>query len=88
MLRGSDVEQRSDITVARSLMKDHEGLIPAQAELEFCFVVNCPSLHIISRNDIGPRWQAETDVRLKFPCILSFWHKMTCTDRLRLVFQC
>ena len=64
MLRGSDVEQRSDITVARSLMKDHEGLIPAQAELEFYFVVDCPSLHIISGNNIGPRQQAETDVRL------------------------
>jgi hypothetical protein len=65
MLRGSDVEQKSDIIVARSLMKDREGLIPVQAELEFCFVVNCPSLHIISRNNIGPRRQVETDVRLK-----------------------
>jgi hypothetical protein len=65
MLRGFDVEQESDIIVARSLMKEHEGLIPVEAELEFCFVVDCPSLHIISRNKIGPRQQAETDVRLK-----------------------
>jgi hypothetical protein len=46
-------------------MKDHEGLIPVQAERESCFVVDCPSLHIISRNNIGPRRQAESDVRLK-----------------------
>jgi hypothetical protein len=65
MLRGFDVEQKSDIIVAGSLMKDHEGLIPVPAELEFCFVVDCPSLHIISRNNIGPRRQAGTDVRLK-----------------------
>ena len=65
MLRGSDIEQKSDITVTGSLTKDHEGLIPVQAELEFCFVVDCPSLHIISRNNIGPRRQAGTDVRLK-----------------------
>jgi hypothetical protein len=64
MLRGSDVEQKSDITVARSL-KDHEGLIPVQAESEFCFVVDCPSLHVISGNNIRPGRQAKTDVRLK-----------------------
>jgi hypothetical protein len=64
MLRGSDVEEKSDIIVAGSL-KDHEGLIPVQAESEFCFVVDCPSLHIISGNDIWPGWQVETDVRLK-----------------------
>ena len=65
MLRGSGVEQKSDIIVARSLMKDHEGLIPVKAELEFYFVVDCPSLHIISGNNIGPRQQAGTDVCLK-----------------------
>lgn len=63
MPRGSDVEQTSDTIVPRSLAEDREGLIPVQAE--FCFVVNCPSLHIIRGNNIGPRWQAETDVRLK-----------------------
>jgi hypothetical protein len=77
----------SDIIVARSPMKDHEGLIPVQAEREFCFVVNCPSLHIISGNNIRPRPQTGTDVRLKLSCILPFWHKMTCTNRLRLAFQ-
>jgi hypothetical protein len=66
MLRGSDIEQKSNILVARSLVKDHEGLIPVPAEPEFCFVVDCPSLHIISGNNIRPRWHAETDVRLKF----------------------
>jgi hypothetical protein len=71
MLRGSDVGQKSDITVTRSLVKDHEGLIPVQAELESCFVVDCPSLHIVGRNNIGPRRQAETDVRLKlFGCFI------------------
>jgi hypothetical protein len=65
MLRGSGVGRQSDIIVERRLVKDHEGLIPAQAELEFYFVVDCPSLHIISGNNIGPRQQAETDVRLK-----------------------
>jgi hypothetical protein len=53
----------SDIIVTRSLMKDHEGLIPVQSE--FCFVVDCPSLHIVSGDNIGPRRQAKTDVRLK-----------------------
>jgi hypothetical protein len=65
MLRGSNVEQQSDIIVARSLMKDHEGLIPVRAEAEFCFVGDCPGLHIISGNNIRPRPQAETDVCLK-----------------------
>ena len=65
MLRGSNVEQKSDIVVARRLMKDHEGLIPVRAEPQFCFVVDCPSLHIISGNNIRPRRQAETDVCLK-----------------------
>jgi hypothetical protein len=55
----------SDTIVARSLMKDHEGLIPVQAEPEFCFVVDCPSLHIISGINIRPRPQAGTDVRPK-----------------------
>lgn len=45
-------------------IKDHEGLIVVQAEPEFC-VVNCSSQHIICGNNIGPRRQAETDVRLK-----------------------
>ena len=65
MVRGSNVEQRSDIISAGSLVKDHEAPIPVQTELEFYFVVNCPSLHIISGNNIGRRRQAETDVRLK-----------------------
>ena len=88
MLRASNVEQKSDTIVAGSPVKDGGGLIVVEAESEFCFVVNCPSLHIISGNTIRPRWQAETDVRLKFFMYLSFWHKMTCTDRLRLAFQC
>jgi hypothetical protein len=34
----------------------------------------------------GGFWQPSSqDVALC--CILSFWHKMTCTDRLRLAFQ-
>jgi hypothetical protein len=55
----------SDIIVTRSLMKDHEGLIPVQVQPEFSFVVDCPSLHIVSGDNIGPRRQAKTDVRLK-----------------------
>jgi hypothetical protein len=65
MLRASNVEQQSDIIVAKGLMKDHEGLIPVRAEAEFCFVVDCPSLHIISGRNIRARRQAETDVCLK-----------------------
>ena len=62
MLRGSGVGRQS---VERRLVKDHEGLIPTQAELEVWFVVDCPSLHIVSGDNIGPRRQAKTDVRLK-----------------------
>jgi hypothetical protein len=65
MLRRSNVEQQSDIIVAKGLMNDHEGLIPVRTEAEFCVVVDCPSLHIISGNNIRARWQAETDVCLK-----------------------
>jgi len=72
MLRGSDVEQKSDIIVAassfsasRGLMEDREGLIPVPIQSEFYFVVDCPSLHIVSGNNIGPRRQSETDVSLK-----------------------
>ena len=72
MIRRSDVEQKSDIIVAASsfssskgLMKDHEGLIPAPTQPEFYFVVDCPSLHIISSYNIGPRRQSEADVSLK-----------------------
>lgn len=72
MLRRSDVEQKSDIIVAASSfstskgpMMDHEGLIPVPTKSEFYFVVDCPSLHIVSGNNIGPRWQSETDVSLK-----------------------
>jgi hypothetical protein len=68
MLRGSGVGRQS---VERRLVKDHEGLIPTQAELEFWFVVDCPSLHIISGNNIGPRQQAETDVRLMYFILLA-----------------
>jgi hypothetical protein len=70
MRRESDVEQKSDIIVAtsaaRSLMRDQEGLIPVLAQPEFYFVVDCPSLHVVSGDCIGPRRQAETDVSLKF----------------------
>jgi hypothetical protein len=65
MLRRSDVERKRDIIVARSLMKDDEGLIPVQAEPGFRFVVDCSSLHIISGNNIRPRRWAEIDVRFK-----------------------
>jgi hypothetical protein len=65
MLRASHVEQQSDIIVTKGLMKDHEGLIPVRTEAEFRFVVNCPSLHIISGSNIRPQRQAETDVCLK-----------------------
>jgi hypothetical protein len=68
MLRGSGVGRQS---VERRLVKDHEGLIPTQAELEVWFVVDCPSLHIISGNNIGPRQQAETDVRLMYFILLA-----------------
>lgn len=69
MLRKSDMEPlcvvggTSSITTARRPTKDHEGLIPVQTE--YYFVVDCPRMHIISGNDIGPRRQAETDVSLK-----------------------
>jgi hypothetical protein len=65
MLRGSDVEPKSDVIVARTPMKDDDGLMSVQAESQFCFVVDCPSLHIISGNNIRPPRQAETDVRRK-----------------------
>jgi hypothetical protein len=68
MHRGSGVGRQS---VERRLVKDHEGLIPTQAELEVWFVVDCPSLHIISGNNIGPRQQAETDVRLMYFILLA-----------------
>jgi hypothetical protein len=54
----------SSISTARSLMKDREGLIPVPVPSEFYFVVNCPSLHIVTGDNI-PRRQAETDVSLK-----------------------
>lgn len=47
-------------TRPRTPMKDHEGLILAQPE--FYFVVDCPSLHIVSGNDIGSRRQTNVDV--------------------------
>jgi hypothetical protein len=73
MLRRSDVEQKSDIIVAtsslstsRGLMQEHEGLIVAVTQSELRFVVNCPFLHVISGNDIGPRrQQSGDDVSLK-----------------------
>jgi hypothetical protein len=72
MLRRSDVKQKSDIIIAASsfstskgLMKDHEGLMVAPTQPEFHSVVNCPFLHIISGNNIGPRWQFEMDLSLK-----------------------
>ena len=72
MLRRSDVEQKTDIIVAASsfsaskgLMKDDDGLIPVSTQPEFYFVVDCPSLHIVSGNNIGPRRQSERDVSLK-----------------------
>jgi hypothetical protein len=46
-------------------MKDHEGLIPVPAQPEFYFVVDCPSLHIVSGDHIGVRQQSETDVSIK-----------------------
>jgi hypothetical protein len=68
MLRGSDVERKSDIIVAtsaaRGLMEDYEGLIPVTAQSELYFVVDCPSLHIVSGNYLGPGRQSETDVGL------------------------
>lgn len=72
MLRRSDVEQKSDIIVAAStfsaskdLMRDDDGLIPVSTQPEFYFVVDCPSLHIVGGNNIGPRRQSERDVSLK-----------------------
>jgi hypothetical protein len=44
----------------RTSMKDHEGLILAQPE--FYFVVDCPSLHIVSGDSIGSRRQTGADV--------------------------
>lgn len=93
MLRGSEVEQKTDIIVAssistaRCLTKDHEGLIPAPEQPEFYLVVDCPSLHIVSGDNIGPRRQSDTDVSLKVSCISSSWYKITSTDRLSLASQ-
>jgi len=72
MVRGSPrVEQKSDIFVG-SRMDVYNGLIVV--EEESYFVVDCPSLHIVSGNNIGPRRQAETDVGLKiFIFFLFYW---------------
>jgi hypothetical protein len=76
MLRGSYIEQpcvavgTSSISTDRTPMKDHEGLIPLQSE--FYFVVDCPSLHIVSGNIIGPRRQAETDVSPNVSCTFPY----------------
>jgi hypothetical protein len=77
MLKRSDVEQKSDIIVATSrfpssrdlakdLTKDREGLIPIPTQPEVYFVVDCPSLHIVGGNNIGPRQQSGTDVSVEF----------------------
>lgn len=69
MLRGSDIEQpcvtvgTPSVSTLRTPTKDSEGLIPLQSELYF--VVDCPSLHIVGGDIIGPRRQAATDVSLK-----------------------
>jgi hypothetical protein len=72
MLGGSYVEQKSDIIVAASSfsaakgpMKDDDGLIPVSTQPELYFVVDCPSLHIVGGNNIGPRRPSERDVSLK-----------------------
>lgn len=80
MLSRSDVEQKSNIIVATSRFpssrdltkdltkdhtKDHEGLIPVPTQPEVYFVVDCPSLHIVGGNNIGPRQQSETDVSVE-----------------------
>lgn len=73
MLRRHVVEQKSDIIVATSSflaskgpMRDDEGLIPVPPQSEFSFVVDCPFLHIVNANNIGPRQPSETDVSSRY----------------------
>jgi hypothetical protein len=47
-------------------MRDHEGLIPVSPQSEFAFVVDCPFLHVVDGNSIGPRQQSETDVSSRY----------------------
>jgi hypothetical protein len=98
MLKRSDVEQKSDIIVATSrfpssrdlakdLTKDREGLIPIPTQPEVYFVVDCPSLHIVGGNNIGPRQQSGTDVSVEFFMYGILLPQITCANRLSLASQ-
>lgn len=63
----SSLQLRASPT-SRGPMQEHEdeGLIVALTQSAFRFVVNCPFLHVIGGNDIGPRrQQSGNDVSFK-----------------------
>jgi hypothetical protein len=93
MYRGPDAEQKSDIITAtpgaRGLMRDDDGLIPVPAQSESYFVVDCPSLHIVSGNlIIGPRRQSETDVSLNFHISAILLSEITYAAYDSMASQC